>query len=234
MLRDSRPQGQARSLEFTTAPMAGAVDGINEHGLAISNDYAFTTDLPSAAAAPISMIITEALQRCRTVTEAVGWIASRPRWGGGLLMLADATGDIASLELSSTRSAVRRPAPGDDFLFHSNAFAVPQMLDVQAPRDAVYTNRAPVPMRGRRLHQSSERRDQRFQELLAGDRVLGSDDLARIMADHGSLGIGDDFTPCVHGSYWYTTACLQLAPATRNLRIAYSTACQAQYVNFGI
>lgn len=234
MLRDSRPQNQARALEFTTAPLAGAVDGINEYGLAITNNYAFTTDLPVAPAAPISMIITEALQRCRTVTEAVTWIESRPRWGAGLLMLADATGDIASLEVSSTRSAVRRPAPGEDVLFHTNAFTMSQMLAVQVPQDAVYTDRAPAPMRGRRLHQSSERRDQRFRELLSGDRVLGSDDLARIMADHGSQGTPDDFTPCVHGSYWYTTACLQLSPTTRNLRIAYSTACQAQYVTFGL
>ena len=38
-----------------------------------------------------------------------------------------------------------------------------------------------------------------------------------------------DYTLCTHGSYWYTTACLQLFPARRRMRVAYATACQARY-----
>jgi predicted choloylglycine hydrolase len=122
-LRDSRPNGKLRSLDFTIAPFAGAVDGVNEHGLAIAYDYAFTTDAPAKPAAPISATISDAREHCRTVEEAA----------------------------------------------------------------------------------------------------------ARIMADHGPTGIPDDFTPCVHGSYWQTTACLQLLPASRTLRVAYANACQAEY-----
>src|SRR5262245_56344511 len=34
-LRETRPPGGLRSLEFTTAPLAGAIDGLNEAGLVI-------------------------------------------------------------------------------------------------------------------------------------------------------------------------------------------------------
>jgi predicted choloylglycine hydrolase len=58
LVRESRPQGKLRALEFTTAPLAGAVDGLNEKGLCITYNYGFTTDAPSAPAAPISMAIS--------------------------------------------------------------------------------------------------------------------------------------------------------------------------------
>lgn len=234
LLRESCPQRRLRAIEFTSAPLAGAVDGMNEAGLCITYDYAFTTDTPSAPAAPISMVIAEALGGCQTVTEAADWISQRPRWGGGLLMLSDATGDIASLELSSTRSHLRRPEEGVDVLHHSNAFFNNTMQQVQMPRDAVYADSAPTALRGRRLHQSSESRDQRFKELLDHGELLDADKLAALMADHGPTHTPNADSPCVHSSYWQTTACLQFFPQTRRMRVAYDTACQARYVDFEI
>ncbi len=229
VIRESVPTDGFRSLDFTTAPLAGAVDGMNEHGLCIAYDYAFTTDLPAAPAAPISMVISEALARCRTVSEAAAWITSRKRWGGGLLLLADATGDIASMEVSSTRTHLRRPAGGEDVLFHTNAFSAELMRQVQIPDDAVYDERAPGPLRGRRLHNSSDKRDARFRELINEIDVFDADRLASLMADHGPTDEPADDTVCVHGSYWFTTACLQFLPKSRQLRVAYDTACQAKY-----
>jgi hypothetical protein len=37
------------------------------------------------------------------------------------------------------------------------------------------------------------------------------------MADKGPAGSPDTGSPCVHGDYWFTTACLQLFPARRRL-----------------
>jgi hypothetical protein len=229
VLRESQPASGLRSLDFTVAPLAGAVDGMNEHGLCITYDYAFATDEPRGPAAPISMLIAEALERCATVAEAAEHLAARPRWGGGLLLLADAHGDIASLELSSTRSRLRRPAPGEDRIFHTNAYSDDAMREVQVALDAVYDHRAPGPLRGRRLHESSERRDARFRQLLDATDVFDENSLAAVMADHGPNGTPSDHTPCVHGTYWYTTACLMFFPQSRRLRIAYGTACQAQF-----
>mgnify|MGYP002527445259 CR=1 FL=1 len=44
LLRESRPTGKLRALEFTTAPLAGAVDVMNQQGLCITYDYCFTID----------------------------------------------------------------------------------------------------------------------------------------------------------------------------------------------
>jgi hypothetical protein len=163
------------------------------------------------------------------VTEAAEWIASRPRWGGAILMLADASGDIGSLELSSTRSHLRRPAPGEDALFHSNLLSGEALREIQCPMDAVFTDRAPTPLRGQRLHESAERRDRRFAELLARTGVFDEDTLAALMGDHGDEGVPGRYTPCVHSDYWNTTACLQFFPAARRMRVAYEPACCARY-----
>ncbi len=229
LVRKSNPNKGLRTVEFTTAPLAGAVDGMNEAGLCITYNYGFTTDQPNVPAAPISMAISMALQHCSSVSQAADFISSMPRWGGALLMLADADGDIASLELSSTRHHLRRPGIGEHVLYHTNAFSNPRMQEVQIARDAVYTTSAPTPLRGRRLHQSSELRDRRLQQLLAETDVFDVDQLSALMADHGTDSTPGDHTLCVHGSYWFTTACLQFLPRSRRIRVAYSTACQARF-----
>jgi hypothetical protein len=234
IVRESRSAGGLRSLEFTLAPLAGAVDGLNEAGLCIVYDYAFALDKPAGPAPPSSMVISGALARCRTVTEAAEYLAARPRWGAALLMLADASGDIASLELSNTRSQLRRPSSGEDFCFHTNSFQTPQMQSVQVPADAVLNDRAPVALQGSRLQESPETRDTRLGQLLAGGRPLGLDDLAQLMADHGPDGQPSEFTPCVHSDYWNTTTCSQWLPRSRRLRIAFDRPCQAHYQEFGL
>lgn len=232
MLRECRPHEKLRSLEFTTAPLAGTVDGINEAGLSIAYDYAFAVDSPATPAPPISLAISHALSHCRTVDDAATTISNFRRCGGGLLMLADATGAIASLELSSTRSCLRRPESGQDVLFHTNAFSTETMRAVQIPDDAVYDSHAPTPLRGRRLHESSDCRDARFRTLLKEAGRLDADGVAGIMSDHGAEAIAGDYTPCVHGSYWFTTATLQFVPHERRMRVAYDSACQARYTDF--
>lgn len=233
-LRESRPAGGLRSLEFTMAPLAGTIDGINEAGLCITYNYAFTLDRPAHRSGFISMAISEALARCRTTAEASEWIQSRPRWGGGLLMLADAQGDIASLELSSSRASVRRPENGQDAIFHTNCFFTGGMCEIQVPSTAVFTGRVPQPLRGRRVLQSADLRRARLEELLAQDAVLDADGLRSLLSDHGPDGRPSDDTLCIHGSYWSTTASLQFFPARRAMRLSYSSTCQAKYVEFGL
>ncbi len=115
ILRESQPRGGIRSLEFTTALHGGAIDGVNEKGLAIVQNYAFVID-PQRPAPLISMLITDALAVCGSVSEAIEFLAPRPRWGAAILTLADASGDIAILEMSNTRTAIRRPPEAKDWL----------------------------------------------------------------------------------------------------------------------
>jgi predicted choloylglycine hydrolase len=232
IVRENRPAEGLRSFEFTVAPLAGAMDGVNEAGLCIVYDYAFTLDQPAEPAPSISMLVSGALQRCLTVAEAADYLATRSRWGGALLMMADGTGDIASLEISSTRCELRRPAAGQDYCLHTNRFQTAAMRSVEAPEDAVLDSHAPVAMRGKRLHESAERRAQRLEELMQKGGAFGLDKLNRVMADHGSEGKPSAYTPCVHSNYWNTTTCVQLLPRSRTLRIAFTRPCEARFHEF--
>ena len=57
-IRDERPDNGFRSLQFSIAPMGGTVDGINEAGLAVTLNYAYTTDRDRPAPT-ISMRLAE-------------------------------------------------------------------------------------------------------------------------------------------------------------------------------
>lgn len=231
-LREIAPDDGLRSLQFTFAPLSGTVDGINEAGLCITYNYAMTTDNDSVGP-PVSFAIDEALCRCTNVREASELIMSLPRCGGAMLMLADAEGQVARLELSSTRSAMQRPR-SDGLLFHTNQFRLPRMREMQVSPDAVYAPCTPDGLRGRRVLESPERRDDRLSRLLNTDQRLSEQQLAAWMSDHGDDRNPDDGTVCMHGEYWSTTACLQMFPEQRRLRVSYGPACEAEYVDFSL
>jgi hypothetical protein len=232
-LRESCPRGGFRSLDFVVAPQAGTVDGVNEKGLAITLDYAFVTD-PAAPNPLVTMLIADALASCATVEEAVRRITSSSRWGAGMLMLADAAGDLASVELSNTREGVRRPVAGTDWLLVTNVCHCPETCAVQVPESAAYSGRAPLPLRGRSVLRSHVARARRIEELLREQVSVGPAELSEIMADHGAQGVPDGASPCVHTDYFNTTASLQWFPARRCVRVAYSWACKAEYVEIGL
>ena len=227
-MREVRPNDGFAALEFTCAPMAGAIDGLNEAGLCIVYDYAYVTD-GDRAAAPLSMLISECLRTCERIDQAADFITSRARWGGGLLMLADASGQVASLEVSNERSALRL---GEDVLHHSNRFSMPAMRGVEVPIGARFDARAPLALRGAVVHDSALVRDARFAELVDTIEAFDIDDLARVMSDHGPSGEASNSTICMHSDYWSTTASLQFFPRSRRIRVAFDSACRARYRDF--
>lgn len=231
VVREVRPAKGFRSLEFTLAPLAGAVDGVNEEGLAITCNYAYVVDRPTPSAT-ITMSISQALATCATVVEAEVFFTANRAWGGGILMLADASGDLVSLEISNTHRHARRPPHGEDLLHHTNRFQTKIMGENEVDDGAHYGPKAPVALRGVRIHDSSDFRDERFRELLADDQELSLADLGRIMSDHGRDGTPANNTICMHGNYWYTTASAQLLPRQRRLRVAFDTACNATYSDY--
>ena len=228
-VRDSRPASGFRSLDFTVAPFAGTFDGVNDKGLCITYDYAYVRDFEKTATAPISITVAEALERCSTVVEAEALFSSRPRWGGAILMFADAGGDIASMELSNTRVEVRRPRTGEDVIFHSNTFFTDTMKNVEMPSEIRFSDKAPASLRGRSIHQSASVRDRRFQELLKDSGPLDANQLQMVMADHENIDTPGGTSICTHSDYWNTTASVQLFPRSRRMRIALASACTAKY-----
>lgn len=230
VLRENRNAGKFRSLSLTCAPLSGTIDGINERGLAITYNWAYATDRRQAAA-PVSVAIDDALANCGSVENAAARIIRHARCGGALLMLGDATGRVAALELSNQRHSLRSPQRNRP-LFHSNQYRSRAMHSIQIAPNAIYAHGAPKPLVGRRVLQSPQRRDHRLRKLLREVQCFSPQSLSELLADHGDEQAPNDETICMHGAPWSTQAQIQLIPAQRSIRISYGPACEARFVDF--
>lgn len=67
-------------------------------------------------------LMTRILARCGTVAEALALIASRPHAGGGTLVMADASGDTAAVELGAAGAGVARGG----LVWRTNHFVLPE------------------------------------------------------------------------------------------------------------
>ena len=105
---------------------------------------------------------------------------------------------------------------------------------MQVAESAAFSNKVPLPLRGKPVLEWHANRARRLEELVGRQNCIGPDELAAIMADHGPNGLPDGTTPCVHTDYWRTTASLQWFPARRRVRVSYSTACTARYVEIAL
>ena len=228
-VRENRVPNTLSYIALSLAPMAGVIDGLNEAGLAITYNYAPTTDVcPDGP--PISVGIERALTTCSSVDQAVTQLSSTPRGGGALLMLADASGSIAALELSAHHCQLRQPE--DDWLSHSNAYQSLSMREHELPRATVYGEKAPQALRGQLMFGSAEKRQARLAALMCNSNVLSVDALAELMSDHGADGNPNGDSICMHGPHWSTLASVQLIPKERRVRVSYGRTCAAQFRDF--
>ena len=107
VLRQSAPDNDYRSLELAAAASPAAWIGVNEHGLA-----ATATALPApdesldGCAAPAQLLVQDVLQRFDTVEKAVEWALRRPAGGHASLLLADASGRVAAVEIEGRQRCV--------------------------------------------------------------------------------------------------------------------------------
>ena len=90
--------------------MIGVLSGMNEHGLALANmEVKRTMRLPSAM--PYILLYRTVLERCATVDEAVALLERTPRQTANNLMLMDAAGSRAVVEITPEKVYVRRADP---------------------------------------------------------------------------------------------------------------------------
>jgi isopenicillin-N N-acyltransferase-like protein len=87
--------------------LMGVLSGMNEHGLCLAN-----MEVPRGAqvphAMPYTLLYRTVLERCKTVDEAVALLKKTPIQTANNLMLMDAAGDRAAVELSPDFVHVRR------------------------------------------------------------------------------------------------------------------------------
>ena len=224
-----RPLESASTLDVTVASLAGSHDGINEHGLCISYNYGYGTDMPNVNV-PITLVVQEALENCSSTGQAIEFIRASKRSGGAILLLADTSGEMATVELSSNFSGVRRP--GDGILINTNHYKCREMMSYDIPRNAYYTSKNVRALRGIRVHESSELRYSRAEQLLSGMEMITMKDLLSVFCDHGESGRGDDNTICRHGTYFTTNCSVIMLPRSKRLLVTYGHPCDSVFTDF--
>lgn len=219
----------ASTLDVTVAPLAGCHDGINEHGLCISYNYGYGTDLPNVNV-PITLLVQDALENCTNTREAIDFLKSGARCGGAIFLVADASNDMVTVEISSNFSGVRDPQDG--ILINTNHYKCREMTSYDVPRNAYYTNKNVKALRGIRVHESSELRYSRVEQLLSEEETITMKDLLAVFCDHGESGRGDDNTICRHGPYFSTTASIIMLPLSKRLLVTYGHPCDSVFSDF--
>ncbi len=217
------------SIDVTVAPLAGCHDGMNEKGLCISYNHAYGTDLPSVNV-PVSILVQEVLETCSNTAEAVDFLSAQRRSGGAVILVADAEGGMAVVELSPNFSDVR--VAEDGLLIATNHYRSRGMISYDIPRNAYYTSRNVPALRGTRVHESSELRYARVEQLLSEAEKLALKDLWTVFSDHGESGRGDDNTVCRHGPYYQTTCSVIMLPRSGRFLVTYGSPCSSRYTDF--
>ena len=114
VLRRSRPEVGFDSVEVTLPWLPSAIAGINEGGVAVamvprSDSYGsgVLAGAVNARHAPHAIVLVqECLQRFEDVAGCVDWCSKRPRAGNVSLLLADASGTLARVEVDGTACRV--------------------------------------------------------------------------------------------------------------------------------
>jgi hypothetical protein len=207
------------------------VDGMNEHGLAVIYNLAYTVDVPSCYV-PLSFVLQEMLETCRTTEQAVEFITKAKQGGhDALLTIADSEGNMKTVELTPNHSAVRDVSGSQ--VVNTNHFSTSEMQQYEIPHNAVYSGKSPKEMLGAKVHASSEARLKRALELVKGQDKVDERTIVKVLRDHGSEDKPSMLTICRHAEYAGTLRSVIFNLNGKTVKVLYGNPCQNEYVEFG-
>jgi hypothetical protein len=100
----------------------------------------------------------------------------------------------------------------------------------EIPRNAVYFGKGvPKELVGVRVHESSEQRLKRAQELLKGREKVDESKIAAILRDHGENNKPSFLTICRHDMDASTLRSVIFYPNRKSMKVLYGKPCQNQY-----
>ncbi|MGH2490532.1 MAG: C45 family autoproteolytic acyltransferase/hydrolase [Candidatus Limnocylindria bacterium] len=187
--------------------------GMNERGLCVADTHVSTRDLGPGIPRYAQML--EVLERCETVREAVRLIGSAPATGGGTLVLADSSGDLAVCELTHSGVLV---LPHADAVVATNHFSSPALRRRNVQRAD---------------HRPSLRRRARVVAAVRSDGPVGVEQAEALMARHGT----EESAVCRHaypgraGRYGTISSVVYL-PARHEVHLADGWPCTAPFQRF--
>ena len=196
--------------------------GMNDAGLCVGQSSVRVTD--TAEGIPRLAMLRLVLNRCATVAEAVELFRGHETALQGInFLVADAAGDMAVIERSPTRSAVRRPQKG--FICATNHYVDGQMRTVED----LCTGAEPDLPDLLAWEANTRQRYGRlcdYSVLHAGKPDV-EESLRNLMRSHGPGGI------CQHNAFMSTTWAVIMKPAERQLWLADGYPCRSDFVCAG-
>jgi len=112
------PRGRYAFAAITWPGLIGVLSGMNDQGLTLACMEVVRLPRPPAAE-PYTLLYREVLERCKTVDEAIDYLRTNGRQSANNLMLMDAHGDRAVVEIQPNGIVVRR-APETAALVSTN------------------------------------------------------------------------------------------------------------------
>ena len=112
-VRRSQPENGYHSLEIGIPWRVSALAGVNPHGLAVAASGVVSSSASlSGCAAPAALLVQDCLQRFDGVDKALEWCERRPAGGSVSILLADADGVMARVDLEGGLRRVHREMDG--------------------------------------------------------------------------------------------------------------------------
>jgi predicted choloylglycine hydrolase len=228
LTRETEPKEGYATLGCTMAPLAGMLDGMNEHGLTVTYNLAYTLDEPKCYV-PLSMALQEMLETCKNANEAAQFIVQAKRGGhDAILTLADAEGNIKTVEITSNHSTTSNMTDGQ--AVNTNHYKSKEMQKYEIPHNAVcFGKGTPKEHLGVKVHESSEQRLRRAQELLKDKEKVDETKITAILRDHGKGNKPSMLTICRHADFVSTLRSVVFYPNRKTIKVLYGKPCENQY-----
>ena len=229
-IRRSSPRKGFASLELTYPTLTGAIGGINEEGLAVSLNHAFSQER-STSAIPPTMMVQSVLTRCKNTAAAVEFLTSSKAACGSMVSLVDRKDQMAAVELSPKRISVRRPWQG--VLMTINEYQTEKLREVEVPQKAFFDpKKFPPPFHGLPIHGSNWSRRRRLAELLDRKGAFRAAEIRKILRDHEEEEKPSHLTICRHHDTAKTLSSALMWPGKSAIEVAYGNPCQGKYQTY--
>ncbi len=131
----TRVKGKAAHVGFSTV-LLGRLDGINEHGLAVTMSSVRVAEPPQAKGLDLWVAVRAVLDGCQSAGEAVDLLLSMPLCCFTNYIVMDREGSAALVEVAGARRTVRRIGPASEaqYLLSSIHYTSPELARFNGER----------------------------------------------------------------------------------------------------
>ena len=215
---ETQPKEGFKTLCCRMVPLSGALDAMNEHGLAMTYNLARSVDEPECHV-PTSVILQEMLEACKNTQEAIDFL-TKAKTGGhdGVVTLADSKGNLETVELSCRHLKVR--VPEGDVVVSTNHYQTAEMKSVEIPASKAQKVQG---------YRTSPIRLERAKELLRNKKNIDEESVKTVLRDHGSENKPSDSTVCMHSKMSGTTRSIIMYPNRRLIKVLFGHPCTSEY-----